>query len=51
MSARTLGSGPRYTRYSFDFNPVSASSPVIAGGAVDQYLSGYLGLGVHFDAP
>lgn len=43
--------GVDYTRYSLDFNPVSASSPVIAGGAVDQYLSGYLGLDVHFDAP
>lgn len=38
--------GVDYLRYSFDFNPVSASSPVIAGGAVDQYLSGWLGLSV-----
>lgn len=34
-----------WIRYAFDFNPVDAmNSRVVAGGASDQYLSGFLGL-------
>jgi hypothetical protein len=38
--------GADFLRYAFDFNPVDMTSPVIAGGAVDQYLSGFLALRV-----
>jgi hypothetical protein len=31
-------------RYAFDFNPVPPMNPVVAGGAVDQYISGWLAL-------
>jgi hypothetical protein len=31
-------------RYAFDFNPVPQMNPVVAGGAVDQYISGWLAL-------
>ena len=33
-------------RYAFDFNPVPPMNPLVAGGAVDQYISGYLALRV-----
>ncbi len=42
--------GVDYLRYAFDFNPVPSNSPVIAGGAVDQYLSGWLALEFHYSA-
>jgi len=40
-----------FLRYAFDFNPVdgSAQNFWVAGGAVDQYISGYLGF--HFHLP
>jgi hypothetical protein len=38
--------GADFLRYAFDFNPVQKDNPVIAGGAVDQYISGYLALRV-----
>ncbi len=31
-------------RYGFDFNAIPANNVVVAGGAVDQYLSGWLGI-------
>jgi hypothetical protein len=41
--------GADLMRYAFDFNPVStATSGFVAGGAVDQYISGYLALRVTF---
>jgi hypothetical protein len=43
-----LVGGIDYVRYAFDFNPLppraDPSTQVIAGGAVDQYTSGWLGL-------
>ena len=40
--------GIDYVRYAFDFNPqppaADPSTQVVAGGAVDQYTSGWLGL-------
>ena len=43
--------GVDMVRYGFDFNntPVSASQNVIAGGATDTYLSGWLGVMATFD--
>jgi hypothetical protein len=38
--------GADVLRYAFDFNPVDTSSLVVAGGAVDQYISGFLALRV-----
>jgi hypothetical protein len=38
--------GADFLRYAFDFNPVQPGAGVIAGGAVDQYISGYLALRV-----
>ncbi|HVZ74611.1 MAG TPA: hypothetical protein VHJ20_19650 [Polyangia bacterium] len=38
--------GADFLRYAFDFNPVRPNNPVVAGGAVDQYISGYLALRV-----
>jgi hypothetical protein len=32
------------TRYAFNFNPVSSANRVVAGGAVDQFTSGFLGV-------
>lgn len=39
------------TRYAFDFNPIPANADptYVAGGAVDQYVSGWLG--ARFDLP
>lgn len=38
--------GVDFLRYAFDFNPVPTSNPAraVAGGAVDQYISGFLAL-------
>jgi hypothetical protein len=38
--------GGDFLRYAFDFNPVPLTNPIIAGGAVDQYISGFLALRV-----
>jgi hypothetical protein len=38
--------GGDIVRYAFDFNPVPTTNIVVAGGAVDQYLSGFLALRV-----
>jgi len=38
--------GVDYLRYAFDFNPVPTTNAVVAGGAVDQYISGYVALRV-----
>jgi hypothetical protein len=38
--------GGEFLRYGFNFNPVIQGNPVVAGGAVDQYISGYLALRV-----
>jgi hypothetical protein len=38
--------GGDVVRYGFNFNPVPTNSFFVAGGAVDQYLSGYLALRV-----
>jgi hypothetical protein len=38
--------GADILRYAFDFNPVDTTSLVVAGGAVDQYISGFLALRV-----
>jgi len=38
--------GADLLRYAFDFNQPKAGDPIIAGGAVDQYISGYLALRV-----
>ncbi|HTA19079.1 MAG TPA: hypothetical protein VK989_07285 [Polyangia bacterium] len=40
--------GADLLRYAFDFNPVPQQLAFIAGGAVDQYISGYLALRVTF---
>jgi len=44
----TVVGGGELLRYGFDFNPVSTNAAFVAGGAVDQYLSGYLALRVSF---
>ncbi|HVJ15433.1 MAG TPA: hypothetical protein VM686_08330 [Polyangiaceae bacterium] len=36
--------GVDYVRYGFDFNAIPLDNPVIAGGATDTYISGFLGL-------
>jgi hypothetical protein len=41
-----LVAGADFLRYAFNFNPVAPTNPVIAGGAVDQYISGWLALRV-----
>jgi hypothetical protein len=38
--------GMDFLRYAFDFNPVSSTNYLVAGGAVDQYISGFLALRV-----
>ncbi len=43
-----LVAGADLLRYAFDFNPVPPQLAFIAGGAVDQYISGYLALRVTF---
>jgi hypothetical protein len=44
----TVVGGGELIRYGFDFNPVSTNAAFVAGGAVDQYISGYLALRVSF---
>jgi hypothetical protein len=34
-------------RYGFDFNPVAQNSRYVAGGGLDQYISGWLGVRLH----
>jgi hypothetical protein len=41
-----LVGGVDFMRYAFDFNPVNPMNAIIAGGAVDQYISGFLALRV-----
>jgi hypothetical protein len=41
--------GADIMRYAFDFNPVNSSNYIVAGGAVDQYISGFLALRVSLD--
>ena len=36
--------GADYVRYGFDFNAIPATNAVVAGGATDTYISGFLGL-------
>ncbi len=36
--------GGDYRRYWFDLNPVAPSAPRVAGGALDQYWGGFLGV-------
>ena len=38
--------GVDFLRYAFNFNPITSMSTVVAGGAVDQYISGFLALRV-----
>jgi hypothetical protein len=38
--------GADLVRYGFDFNPVPMNNALVAGGAVDQYISGYAALRV-----
>jgi hypothetical protein len=38
--------GMDFLRYAFDFNPVDPNAYLVAGGAVDQYISGFLALRV-----
>jgi hypothetical protein len=38
--------GADILRYAFNFNPVPTGNNIVAGGAVDQYLSGWLALRV-----
>ncbi|HEY2409333.1 MAG TPA: hypothetical protein VGI10_25180 [Polyangiaceae bacterium] len=53
-SSVDLAIGFDLLRYGLDFNPIpvtadiTSQSPKVAGGAVDQYLSGWLGLHFHF---
>jgi hypothetical protein len=42
----SIVAGVDFLRYAFNFNPVPTSNAVVAGGAVDQYISGYLALRV-----
>jgi hypothetical protein len=45
--ALDLVAGLDFLRYAFDFNPVEPGDPVVAGGATDQYISGFIGFHVH----
>lgn len=54
VSSLDLVVGFDWLKYAFDFNPVPARNPpptgvesYVAGGAVDQYMSGYLGFEFH----
>ena len=42
----SIVAGVDFLRYAFNFNPVPTTNAVVAGGAVDQYISGYLALRV-----
>ncbi|HET9929315.1 MAG TPA: hypothetical protein VFQ35_01450, partial [Polyangiaceae bacterium] len=45
-SISVLG-GADFTRYGFNFNPIPDDSLYVAGGATDQYVGGWLGIGFH----
>ncbi|HVU51006.1 MAG TPA: hypothetical protein VHL80_09995 [Polyangia bacterium] len=45
----SLVGGVDLLRYAFDFNPVNAGNYIVAGGAVDQYISGFVALRVSLD--
>ena len=47
FSGVDLMAGLDYLRYAFDFDSAGNAGPAIAGGAVDQYVSGWLGVEVH----
>jgi hypothetical protein len=50
ISTLDLVAGFDWLRYAFDFNPVPARPSLesyVAGGAVDQYLSGFIGFRFH----
>jgi hypothetical protein len=36
--------GVDYVRYGFDFNAIPPTNPTVAGGAIDQYLIGWMGI-------
>lgn len=39
--------GGEFTRYGFNFNPIPKNATYVAGGATDQYVGGWLGVGFH----
>lgn len=39
--------GADFTRYGFNFNPIPENANYVAGGATDQYVGGWLGVGFH----
>ena len=47
VSMLDLVAGFDWLRYAFDFNPVPKRPSYVAGGAVDQYMSGYLAFRFH----
>jgi hypothetical protein len=47
VSMLDLVAGFDWLRYAFDFNPVPLRPSYVAGGAVDEYLSGYLAFRFH----
>jgi hypothetical protein len=47
VSMLDLVAGFDWLRYAFDFNPVPLRPSYVAGGAVDEYLSGYIGFRFH----
>jgi hypothetical protein len=56
VSFMDVAVGADYVRYGFDFNNIpsdagtpGSTAPVIAGGATDTFLSGWLGVIFHFD--
>jgi hypothetical protein len=47
VSTLDLVAGFDWLRYGLDFNPVPVRTGYVAGGAVDQYLSGYIAFRFH----
>jgi hypothetical protein len=47
VSMLDLVAGFDWLRYAFDFNPVPIRPSYVAGGAVDEYLSGYIAFRFH----
>lgn len=47
VSMLDLVAGFDWLRYGFDFNPVPKRTAYVAGGAVDEYLSGYIAFRFH----
>jgi hypothetical protein len=41
--------GVDFLRYAFNFNPVNPGNYIVAGGAVDQYISGFVALRITLD--